>query len=152
MSGGFISDLKIGYWLGTTPAVQQKWKFLGTIVAAVSVTAVIMMLAKPPGFEGEGALPAPQANAMAALIEPLMTGQPAPWLLYMAGMVLNDVYDFEVDARRRPERPLPSGRITARRALAWGLASSAIGTAVLAVGGAHAIAALAYGAGPVPAF
>jgi putative OPT family oligopeptide transporter len=88
MSGGFVSDLKIGYWLGTTPAVQQKWKYLGTIVAAVAVTGVIMMLAKTPGFEGEGALPAPQANAMAALIEPLMTGQPAPWLLYMAGVFM----------------------------------------------------------------
>jgi putative OPT family oligopeptide transporter len=88
MSGGFISDLKIGYWLGTTPAVQQKWKFLGTIVAAVSVTAVIMMLAKTPGFTGEDALPAPQANAMAALIEPLMADTGAPWLLYMAGVFM----------------------------------------------------------------
>jgi len=88
MSGGFISDLKIGYWLGTTPKVQQKWKFLGTIVAAVSVTAVIMMLAETPGFEKGSGLQAPQANAMASLIEPLMTGQPAPWLLYMAGMFM----------------------------------------------------------------
>lgn len=88
MSGGFISDLKIGYWLGTTPAVQQKWKFLGTVVAAVSVTAVIMVLNTSYGFSGEGALPAPQANAMVAVIEPLMTGQPAPWLLYMAGIFM----------------------------------------------------------------
>ena len=88
MSGGFVSDLKIGYWLGTTPKVQQKWKFLGTIVAAVFVTLVIMMLAKTPGFTGKEALAAPQANAMASLIEPLMTGQPAPWLLYMAGMFM----------------------------------------------------------------
>jgi putative OPT family oligopeptide transporter len=94
MSGGFISDLKIGYWLGTTPAVQQKWKFLGTIVAAVSVTAVIMMLAKTPGFTGDQALAAPQANAMASLIEPLMTGQPAPWLLYMAGMFMALILDW----------------------------------------------------------
>ncbi len=88
MSGGFVSDLKIGYWLGTTPVVQQKWKFLGTIVSAVAVTGVIMMLAKTPGFTGDEALPAPQANAMAALIEPLMTGQSAPWLLYMAGVFM----------------------------------------------------------------
>lgn len=94
MSGGFISDLKIGYWLGTTPAVQQKWKFLGTVVAAVSVTAIIMMLAKTPGFTGENALAAPQANAMASLIEPLMTGQPAPWLLYMAGMFMALILDW----------------------------------------------------------
>ena len=87
MSGGFVSDLKIGYWLGTTPATQQKWKFLGTVVAAVSVTGVIMMLNATYGFTSE-ALPAPQANAMAAVIEPLMTGQPAPWLLYMAGIFM----------------------------------------------------------------
>ena len=88
MSGGFISDLKIGYWLGTTPAVQQKWKFLGTVVAAISVTAVIMVLNTSYGFTGEGALQAPQANAMVAVIQPLMTGQPAPWLLYMAGIFM----------------------------------------------------------------
>ncbi len=87
MSGGFVSDLKIGYWLGTTPATQQKWKFLGTVVAAVSVTGVIMLLNATYGFKSE-ALPAPQANAMAAVIEPLMTGQPAPWLLYMAGVFM----------------------------------------------------------------
>jgi putative OPT family oligopeptide transporter len=88
MSGGFVSDLKIGYWLGTTPKVQQKWKFLGTIVAAFSVTGVIMVLNTSYGFSGPGALPAPQANAMVAVIEPLMTGQPAPWLLYMAGIFM----------------------------------------------------------------
>ncbi|MFN2371837.1 MAG: OPT family oligopeptide transporter [Candidatus Krumholzibacteriia bacterium] len=87
MSGGFVSDLKIGYWLGTTPATQEKWKFLGTVVAAVSVTGVIMMLNATYGFTSD-ALPAPQANAMAAVIEPLMTGQPAPWLLYMAGVFM----------------------------------------------------------------
>ncbi|MCP4293554.1 MAG: oligopeptide transporter, OPT family [bacterium] len=94
MSGGFISDLKIGYWLGTTPKVQQKWKFLGTIVAAVSVTAVIMMLAQTPGFDKGSGLAAPQANAMASLIEPLMTGQEAPWLLYMAGMFMALILDW----------------------------------------------------------
>ncbi len=87
MSRGFISDLKIGYWLGTTPATQQKWKFLGTVVAAVSVTGVIMLLNATYGFQSE-ALPAPQANAMAAVIEPLMTGESAPWLLYMAGIFM----------------------------------------------------------------
>ncbi len=87
MSGGFVSDLKIGYWLGTTPATQERWKFLGTVVAAVSVTGVIMLLNATYGFQSE-ALPAPQANAMAAVIEPLMTGMPAPWLLYMAGVFM----------------------------------------------------------------
>jgi len=94
MSGGFISDLKIGYWLGTTPKVQQKWKFLGTIVAAISVTFVIMMLAETPGFDKGSGLQAPQANAMASLIEPLMTGEPAPWLLYMAGMFMALILDW----------------------------------------------------------
>ncbi|MFO7654475.1 MAG: oligopeptide transporter, OPT family [Candidatus Krumholzibacteriia bacterium] len=87
MSGGFVSDLKIGYWLGTTPATQQKWKFLGTIVAAITVTAVIMMLDRTFNFAA-GGLPAPQASAMAAVIQPMMTGQPAPWLLYMAGIFM----------------------------------------------------------------
>ena len=68
--------------------MQQKWKFLGTVVSAVAVTAVIMMLAKTPGFTGPEALPAPQANAMAALIEPLMADTGAPWLLYMAGVFM----------------------------------------------------------------
>lgn len=87
MSGGFVSDLKIGYWLGTTPVTQQKWKFLGTIVSAISVTGVILLLNDAYTFTGDQ-LSAPQANAMAAVIKPLMTGTPAPWLLYMAGIFM----------------------------------------------------------------
>jgi putative OPT family oligopeptide transporter len=87
MSGGFVSDLKIGYWLGTTPVTQQKWKFLGTVVSAISVTAVILLLNEAYGFTGNQ-LSAPQANAMAAVIKPLMAGTPAPWLLYMAGVFM----------------------------------------------------------------
>ena len=85
MAGGFITDLKIGYWLGTTPITQQRYKFLGTLVAAASVGLVIMMLNATYGFVGEGALVAPQANAMAAVIKPLMSNQPAPWMLYIVG-------------------------------------------------------------------
>ncbi len=85
MAGGFITDLKIGYWLGTTPLTQQKFKFLGTLVAAASVGLVIMMLNETHGFVGKDALVAPQANAMAAVIKPLMSNQPAPWLLYLGG-------------------------------------------------------------------
>jgi putative OPT family oligopeptide transporter len=85
MSGAFITDLKIGYWLGTTPVTQQKYKFLGTLVAAASVGVVIMMLNETYGFVGENALVAPQANAMAAVIKPLMSNQPAPWMLYVVG-------------------------------------------------------------------
>ena len=87
MAGGFITDLKIGYWLGTTPAKQQTWKFLGTLVSAATVGGVIMILNKTYGFTS-GALAAPQANAMAAVIDPLMNGVGAPWLLYGIGAVL----------------------------------------------------------------
>jgi len=85
MSGGFITDLKIGYWLGSSPYKQQTWKFLGTLVSAATVGWVILILNETYGFSGEGALVAPQANAMAAVIKPLMANQPAPWLLYVAG-------------------------------------------------------------------
>lgn len=93
MSGAFITDLKIGYWLGTTPATQQRYKFLGTLLAAASVGIVILMLYKTYGF-GPGGLEAPQASAMAAVLEPLMTGQPAPWLLYLAGVFLALILEF----------------------------------------------------------
>ena len=88
MAGGFITDLKIGYWLGSTPAKQQSWKFLGTLVSAATVGGVILILNKTYGFTGPNALVAPQANAMAAVIEPLMMGQGAPWVLYAIGAVL----------------------------------------------------------------
>ncbi len=84
MAGGFITDLKVGYWIGSTPMYQERYKFLGTIVASLSVGLVILMLYQTYGF-GPGGLEAPQASAMAAVIQPLMTGQPAPWLLYLAG-------------------------------------------------------------------
>ena len=88
MAGGFITDLKIGYWLGSTPAKQQTWKFLGTLVSAATVGGVILVLNKAYGFSAEGGLAAPQAHAMAAVIEPLMLGGGAPWLLYGIGAVL----------------------------------------------------------------
>ncbi len=84
VAGGFITDLKIGYWIGTTPLNQEKWKFLGTIVSAATVGWVIMLLNNTFGFTGNE-LPAPQANAMAAVIKPLMSDQPAPWMMYVAG-------------------------------------------------------------------
>ena len=87
MAGGFITDLKIGYWLGTTPAKQQTWKFLGTLVSAATVGGVMIILNKTYGFTS-GQLAAPQANAMAAVIEPLMNGVGAPWLLYGIGAVV----------------------------------------------------------------
>lgn len=87
MAGGFITDLKIGYWLGSTPAKQETWKFLGTLVSAATVGGVILILNKTYGFTS-GQLAAPQANAMAAVIQPLMSGSGAPWALYGIGAVL----------------------------------------------------------------
>jgi len=93
MAGGFITDLKIGYWLGTTPVKQQTWKFLGTLVSAATVGGVMIILNKTYGFTS-GQLAAPQANAMAAVIEPLMNGVGAPWLLYGIGAVLAVVLTY----------------------------------------------------------
>ncbi len=93
MAGGFITDLKIGYWLGTTPVKQETWKFLGTIVSAATVGGVMIILNKTYGFTS-GDLVAPQANAMAAVIEPLMSGVGAPWLLYGIGALLAIVLTF----------------------------------------------------------
>ena len=93
MAGGFITDLKIGYWLGTTPAKQETWKFLGTLVSAATVGGVMIILNKTYGFTS-GDLAAPQANAMAAVIEPLMSGVEAPWLLYGIGAVLAIILNF----------------------------------------------------------
>ncbi len=84
MAGSFVTDLKIGYWLGTTPKKQETWKFLGTLVSAATVGGVMMLLNETYGF-ATGRLAAPQANAMAAVIDPLMNGVGAPWLLYAIG-------------------------------------------------------------------
>lgn len=88
MAGGFVTDLKVGYWLGSTPRRQEQWKFLGTLVSAATVGGVILVLNQVYGFSGENALVAPQANAMAKVIEPLMMGGDTPWILYMTGVVL----------------------------------------------------------------
>lgn len=88
MAGGFVTDLKIGYWLGSTPKKQETWKFLGTLVSAATVGGVILVLNKVYGFTGENALVAPQANAMAKVIEPMMMGGDTPWILYMTGAIL----------------------------------------------------------------
>ncbi|MDE7179691.1 MAG: oligopeptide transporter, OPT family [Muribaculaceae bacterium] len=88
MAGGFVTDLKIGYWLGSTPRKQESWKFLGTLVSAATVGGVIIVLNKVYGFTGDNALVAPQANAMAKVIEPLMMGGETPWILYMVGAIL----------------------------------------------------------------
>ena len=88
MAGGFITDLKIGYWLGSTPKKQESWKFLGVLVSAATVGGVILILNESFGFKGEQALVAPQANAMAAVIQPLMSNAPTPWTLYLVGAIV----------------------------------------------------------------
>ncbi|MDF1612706.1 OPT family oligopeptide transporter [Stygiobacter electus] len=87
-AGAFITDLKIGYWLGTTPANQEKWKFVGTTISAATVVWVISLLDQTYGF-ASGGLAAPQANAMAAVIQPLMSNQPTPWALYISGAFIS---------------------------------------------------------------
>ncbi len=88
VAGGFITDLKVGYWIGTTPKKQETWKFLGVLISAATVGGVILVLNETYGFKGENALTAPQANAMAAVIQPLMSNTPAPWILYLVGAAI----------------------------------------------------------------
>ena len=88
VAGSFVTDLKIGYWIGTTPKKQEIWKFAGVAVAAATVCGVMLVLNKTFGFTGDNALVAPQANAMAAVIQPLMNGGGAPWVLYGIGAII----------------------------------------------------------------
>ena len=88
VAGSFVTDLKIGYWIGTTPKKQEIWKFAGVAVAAATVCGVMLVLNKTVGFTGDNALVAPQANAMAAVIQPLMNGGGAPWVLYGIGALI----------------------------------------------------------------
>ena len=98
VAGSFITDLKIGYWLGTTPKKQEQWKFLGVLVSAATVGGVMILLNKTYDF-ASGELAAPQANAMAAVIEPLMSGVGAPWLLYGIGALIAIILNwFKVPA------------------------------------------------------
>ena len=94
VAGAFITDLKVGYWIGTTPKKQEIWKFVGVAVAAATVAGVIMVLNKAYGFTGKDALVAPQANAMSAVIEPMMSGGSAPWLLYGIGAAIALILNF----------------------------------------------------------
>ena len=89
MAGGFITDLKVGYWLGSTPVKQQSWKFLGTFVSAATVGGVILLLNHTYGFGPNSSMAAPQASAMAAVIEPLMSATAqVHWTLYLVGAVI----------------------------------------------------------------
>jgi putative OPT family oligopeptide transporter len=88
VAGGFITDLKVGYWLGSTPKKQETWKFAGVLLSAATVGGVILVLNETYGFKGANGLAAPQANAMAAVIQPLMSDAPAPWILYIIGAAI----------------------------------------------------------------
>ncbi len=88
VAGGFITDLKVGYWLGSTPKKQETWKFLGVLISAATVGGVILILNQAYGFTGDQAMVAPQANAMAAVIKPLMSNAQTPWMLYIVGAVI----------------------------------------------------------------
>jgi putative OPT family oligopeptide transporter len=88
VAGGFVTDLKIGYWIGTSPKKQETWKFLGVLVSSATVGGVIYVLNQAYGFKGENAMVAPQANAMAAVIQPLMSNAAAPWTLYAIGAII----------------------------------------------------------------
>ncbi len=88
VAGGFITDLKVGYWLGSTPKRQESWKFVGVLLSAATVGGVMIVLNSTYGFKGPNALAAPQANAMAAVIQPLMSDTPAPWILYIIGAAI----------------------------------------------------------------
>ena len=88
VAGSFVTDLKIGYWIGSSPKKQEVWKFAGVAVAAATVCGVMLVLNKTFGFTGDNALVAPQANAMAAVIQPLMNGGGAPWILYGIGALI----------------------------------------------------------------
>ncbi|MCQ2279994.1 MAG: oligopeptide transporter, OPT family [Bacteroidales bacterium] len=103
MAGGFVTDLKIGYWIGTSPYKQQAFKFVGTLVSALTVGGVIMILSKAYGYGAapdatpeqlKDALVAPQANAMAAIVQPLMSGEGTPWILYIVGAILALLLDM----------------------------------------------------------
>ncbi|MBN1781455.1 oligopeptide transporter, OPT family [bacterium] len=97
-SGAFVTDLKIGYWLGATPRNQQRWKFLGVVVSALSVSLAILLIHKAYGFTVGGgileggvpnpAIPAPQGNLMAVIIKSLMIESQIPYLLYGMGALI----------------------------------------------------------------
>ena len=94
VSGQAITDLKTGYWLGSTPEAQEKVKFLGIIIAAVAAGLTIVMLAKTFQF-GEAApgdfrpvLASPQASIMKALVEGFMSRQPIAYLLFGIGAMI----------------------------------------------------------------
>jgi putative OPT family oligopeptide transporter len=100
VSGQAITDLKTGYWLGSTPAAQEKVKFYGIIASAIAAGLTIVLLARAFQF-GEAAagdlrtvLPAPQASIMKALVEGFMSRQPVAYLLFGVGAMITLVMEM----------------------------------------------------------
>ena len=94
VSGQAITDLKTGYWLGSTPSAQEKIKFFGVVAAAIAAALTIVMLARTFQF-GEAlpgdlrpVLPSPQASIMKALVESFMSHQPVAYLLFGVGAMI----------------------------------------------------------------
>ena len=85
VSSNFMSELKVAYITGATPKKMQQWQLVSIVLAGVVSVGVVFLMHHAYGFTGEGALAAPQANAMAAIVKPMMDGGDAPWPLYMAG-------------------------------------------------------------------
>lgn len=94
VSGQAITDLKTGYWLGSTPSAQEKVKFLGVIAAAIAAGLTIVMLARAfqfgDAFPGDlrPVLPSPQASIMKALVEGFMSHQPVAYVLFGVGAMV----------------------------------------------------------------
>ncbi|MCX6146203.1 MAG: oligopeptide transporter, OPT family [Candidatus Kapabacteria bacterium] len=97
VAGGFITDLKVGYWIGNTPKNQQSYKLLGILVSAATAAGVVLLLNSAYGFDTNipGHLAAPQANAMAGLIEPLLSPKAfVNWNLYLIGALIAIIMNF----------------------------------------------------------
>ncbi len=100
VSGQFITDLKVGYWIGSTPAAQEKVKFIAAAAAALTAGFTIILLAKAFQF-GEAVpgdprqvLVAPQASALKAVVSGFMSGQPAPYILFGLGAMVTVVLEM----------------------------------------------------------
>ena len=100
MSGGFVTDLKVGYWLGSTPRYQQISKVIGTVFAAAGVVLTVLLIHRAyghvdpathqfvSGFMNTSVVPAPQANLFATILSGIFDNQPVTWLLYGVGLAL----------------------------------------------------------------
>lgn len=101
MAGGFVTDLKVGYWLGSTPRYQELSKVVGMLFAAVGVALTVLLIHKAyghpdpttgqfvSGFMNTAVVPAPQANLFATILSGIFDKAPVTWLLYAVGLALS---------------------------------------------------------------